>query len=87
MAEHAARKEAEAREEQAWAEKMAQDRKTLLMRQMEAANNRAKELQALAETRRQQAVEQGANEHQRNKVTYQNRVTEEFFGQFQTSCR
>ncbi len=87
MQEIQERKAAEKAEEAEWAAKMESDRKKLLMLHRQKDANRRSDLASLAETHRQQQFEHTQRERTMNKVVYANKVTEDFFEQFQQGCR
>lgn len=82
-----ARRERERREEQEYHDQQEAIRRQILLAEREQNNKKKQERQALGLTRSLQAKENNLRTNYLDRVVYQNPVSEDFFGQFGTSCR
>jgi len=81
------RREQEQREEQAWVDRMEDDRRKLIMLQREADLNKKTAQLALQREREAQAHSNTVRSEYLNNVVYRNEISDEFFNKFGKSCR
>jgi hypothetical protein len=81
------RRERERAEEQAWQDRMENDRRTLVLLQREKERNHKQSLLSLQREREAQSFENTTRSEHLNKVVYTNKVDDSFFDKFGKSCR